>query len=164
MSAKQDSLTIARFIVFELFEVLLALVTILISVGIDVACMYLVKGSQDTLLDQNIYPTLSQFIMLSCAGLFRLGWMIALYYWRRRSSWVRIIGQCLVMLPLLGAIGVWGALAIEEIRIYDYAFFIAVPSIFAISSAIALIFLAIPMIELIRYRRAQRKTAKSSIL
>ena len=68
------------------------------------------------------------------------------------------------LLPPAAAALLWGALAYTAIRMYESAFFIAVPCIFCGSALAALVMASLPVPALIRFRRRQVEMSKKSIL
>ena len=110
MSNRTDATAVARYFVFETLEALLALATVMVSLGCDMGALYLFRSSQETLLNQQIAPGASQLTLLCMIAAFRLAWYFAFYFWRRRGGLMRLIGQrnrnfiSRVMKPLIAII------------------------------------------------------------
>lgn len=164
MANRTDATQVARYFVFETLEALLALATVLMSLGCDIGALYLFRSSQETLINQQIAPGASQLALLCLLAAFRLSWYFAFYLWRRRGGLVRLLGQCAVLLPPAAAALLWGALAYTAVRMYESVFFIAVPCIFCGSALAALVMASLPVPALIRFRRRQVEMSKKSIL
>ena len=164
MSNRTDATAVARYFVFETLEALLALATVVVSLGCDMGALYLFRSSQETLLNQQIAPGASQLTLLCMIAAFRLAWYFAFYFWRRRGGLMRLIGQYAVLLPTAATAALWGALAYTAISVYESAFFITVPCIFCVSAVTALVLAVLPIRALIRFRRQQVELSKKSIL
>lgn len=163
MSNRTDATNVARYFVFETLEVLLALATVVLSLGCDVSALYLFRSSQETLLNQAIAPGLSQFMLLCFLAIFRLSWYFAFYFWRRRGGLMRLVGQWVVLIPPAALALLWGALAYAAISVYESAFFIAVPCVFTLSAVASVVLACLPIRALIRFRKRQVELSKKSI-
>jgi hypothetical protein len=152
----------ARYLVFEILETLLALLSLLLCLGADAVMLIDLWDAQQVRTLQAIYPSLSDLALPAFLALLRLCWCLVFYLWRRRGGLIRLIGQCALCLYLLAAAVFWLTLGSQALRYYETAYFIAGPLAAGLSALIGGILCALPVKALIQYYKAKKELTRKA--